>query len=188
MARFIHEVMSTPVVTVGPNSDVKGVIRTMVARNIGSVVVVDGEEPIGIFTERDVVQQLSERHDLLELPVSAVMSSPLILCRPNLPIAEALHVMNSHKIRHLPVVQEGRLKGMVTMRDFANWAENVLTDRQHEVLLKALSLGYFEFPREVNHTALAKVLGMRPSTLTEILRATQKKITKHYLNRLSAGY
>lgn len=115
--------MSRPVVTVSPSARIREALSLMRAKNIGAVVVTRGEEPVGILTERDVTRLLlsMDRDELLDAEVSRVMSSPLITCGPEKAILAAFITMHEKRIRRLPVVEAGRLVGIVTERDLLYW-------------------------------------------------------------------
>lgn len=90
----------------------------MAARKIGSLVVTDGDKVVGIFTERDsLIRVVSKNRDPARTAVSDVMSSPIAVCRPDTSIEECKAVMTEKRLRHLPVVEGGKLVGIVTSGD-----------------------------------------------------------------------
>jgi CBS domain-containing protein len=107
------------VVTVSARSSVADAIRTMHAEQVGSVVVPDaGACPVGIFTERDVLRMYAEGdRDFDALPVESRMTCSLVLGRLTMPVDEALGLMTQHRFRHLPVVEDGKLLGLVSIGD-----------------------------------------------------------------------
>lgn len=93
-------------------------VRYMAEREIGAVVVLDGEWVAGIFTERDLMKKVVlPGMDASTTPVTEVMSRTLILCEAGESQETCRTRMISHRIRHLPVVEEGRLLGLVSLRD-----------------------------------------------------------------------
>jgi CBS domain-containing protein len=87
-------------------------------RNIGGVVVLDDGQLAGIFTERDVLRRVvAQGRDPATTPVRAVMSSPVVTCRPDLGIDECAALMTTRRVRHLPIRDRDELVGMVTIRD-----------------------------------------------------------------------
>jgi CBS domain-containing protein len=101
------------VVTVSAKSSVADAIRTMQAEKVGAVVVPDAERcPVGIFTERDVVRLYADA-----LPVEARMTCSVVLGRLSMPVDEALGLMTERRFRHLPVVEDGKLLGLVSIGD-----------------------------------------------------------------------
>jgi CBS domain-containing protein len=107
------------VVTVSARSSVADAIRTMHAQNVGSVMVPDAEQcPVGILTERDVVRMYAEGdRDFDKLPVEARMTCSVVLGRLSMPVDEALGLMTERRFRHLPVVEDGELLGLVSIGD-----------------------------------------------------------------------
>ena len=106
-------------VTVSANSSVADAIRMMHAENVGSVLVPDAADcPVGIFTERDVLRLHAEgERDFDRVNVAARMTCSLVLGQPQMPVDEALGLMTERRFRHLPVVEAGRLLGLVSIGD-----------------------------------------------------------------------
>lgn len=127
LPRIVKEIMSSPVVTVRPGSTMGEALALMREKNIGAVVVINDEEyPIGILTETDILRAIAEHKHLLELPVSQIMSKPVIFCTPETSILKAFVTMYENNIRRLPVVKNGRLIGIVTERDLIVWVLKLL--------------------------------------------------------------
>ncbi|CAL9565315.1 Inosine-5'-monophosphate dehydrogenase [Nocardiopsis dassonvillei] len=106
------------VVRVPPDATVALLITELARHNIGAVVVVDGERLLGIASERDVVRGL-ERHgaDLLSAPVSSIMTADVVTCAPGDTVEEIGETMTRGRFRHVPVVEDGRLAGIVSIGD-----------------------------------------------------------------------
>ena len=107
------------VVTVSAKSSVADAIRRMHAEKVGSVMVPDAEGcPVGIFTERDVVRLYAEGdRDFDKLPVGSRMTCSVVVGRLSMSVDEALGLMTKHRFRHLPVVEDGKLLGIVSIGD-----------------------------------------------------------------------
>ncbi|MFL6566409.1 MAG: CBS domain-containing protein [Burkholderiales bacterium] len=107
------------VITVSARSSVADAIRTMHAEQVGSVVVPDsGACEVGIFTERDVLRMYAEGdRDFDALPVESRMTCSVMLGRLAMPVDEALGLMTQGRFRHLPVVEDGKLLGLVSIGD-----------------------------------------------------------------------
>jgi CBS domain-containing protein len=107
------------VVTVSAKSSVADAIRRMHAEQVGSVVVPDsGACPVGIFTERDVLRMYAEGdRDFDTLTVEARMTCSVVLGRLSMSVDEALGLMTQRRFRHLPVVEDGKLLGVVSIGD-----------------------------------------------------------------------
>jgi CBS domain-containing protein len=108
-----------PVISVQATNSVAEVVRLLAQRRIGCVPVVDGDNNVvGIFSERDVIYGLSKRGaSLLELKVSEVMTSPAETIAKDTPILAALSLMTRRRIRHLPVVEDDRMVGFISIGD-----------------------------------------------------------------------
>jgi CBS domain-containing protein len=115
---LVRDVMSGNVKTVRPNSTILEVVRKMNKFDVGSVVVVEGDRPVGIITERDILRRVLEVTLAPEaLKAKEIMSSPLVTISDNATVEEAARVMAERNIKKLPVVQDGRLIGIVTTTD-----------------------------------------------------------------------
>ncbi|MGQ0656121.1 MAG: CBS domain-containing protein [Betaproteobacteria bacterium] len=107
------------VVSVSAKSSIADAIRTMHAEKVGAVLVPDAEGcPVGIFTERDVVRLYADGdRDFEALAVEARMTCSLVIGRLSMPVDEALGLMTERRFRHLPVVEDGSLIGLVSIGD-----------------------------------------------------------------------
>ena len=107
------------VATIGPDATVSQAVATLGEKRIGALPVVDTEgQVLGIISERDVIYCLRDRGaDVLQWPVSKVMTAPAITAEPSTPILSALAMMTQRRIRHLPVVARGELAGIVSIGD-----------------------------------------------------------------------
>lgn len=121
----IGEMMTTDLVTVSPDDPVERAVRAMLDRDIGSVVVAEGATAVGVFTERDLSRRILDDPDLLGRPVREVMSSPVISAPSSSEVVEVFGLMDSKKVRRIPVVDGGRLVGIVTERDLLHWVDQV---------------------------------------------------------------
>ncbi len=117
------------VVTASTGDSVLQAVRVLVDHNIGGVVVVDGGEVIGILTERDILRLVARKPDELQaLEVGQVMTRDVIKLAPDDDLAHVMEVMTENRIRHLPVIEEGRLAGIVTIGDVVNAFRRVAED------------------------------------------------------------
>ena len=113
LARKGPEVVSVP-----PSATVLEAARLMNERSIGGVPVLSGGSLAGIFTERDVLRRVVVAgRDPSALTVSEVMTAPVVTCASTARIDECAALMTARRIRHLPVVDEGALAGIVTIGD-----------------------------------------------------------------------
>jgi CBS domain-containing protein len=116
----VERIMKKPVVTVGPNDDVRQAAKLMQQHDIGCVVVVQEGKPLGVLTERDYVRMVAVGR-LPDTKVSEVMSAPPITCEANKKAAEAFVLMATNRIDHLPITKNGLLVGIVAVRDLFFW-------------------------------------------------------------------
>jgi CBS domain-containing protein len=116
---LIRDVMTESVVTAGTASSIGEVARLMRDRNVGSVVLVDGGRPAGLVTDRDLaVGVLAEGRGTSERAADHA-SAPVVTGSPDMDVEEAAGLMIEHGIRRLPVLDDGRLTGIVTVDDLA---------------------------------------------------------------------
>jgi CBS domain-containing protein len=120
-------IMSSPVVHVGPDATVAQALRTMIDHDIGAVIVVDEGSVIGVFTERDLTRRLLDDEGLLDRKVGEVMSTPVTTVNLADEVVFIFHLMTEQGIRRLPVIDGGRLAGIVTERDLLRWVDAVAT-------------------------------------------------------------
>ena len=110
------------VVTVTADVKVSDGLKLLAQRRIGAVPVMDGGRVAGIFSERDVMHCLAEHGGSgLDLPVSAVMSAPAITVGRDEAVLGALTLMTQRRVRHLPVVDNGKLIGLVSIGDLVKY-------------------------------------------------------------------
>ncbi|MDR6305486.1 CBS domain-containing protein [Nitrobacter vulgaris] len=106
------------VVSVAPDVKLSAALKILSEKQIGSVLVVSGTRIDGILSERDVVHVLDKRGAVaLDEPVSLAMTRKVVSCRLSDTVAHLMEVMTAEKFRHLPVVEEGKLVGMVSIGD-----------------------------------------------------------------------
>lgn len=110
------------VATVPVTATLRDVVAELARRNIGALVVVDGESVAGVISERDLVSCLNEQGEsLLERGVAEVMTAPAITVEPGTPVLTALALITARRVRHLPVVVNGRLEGLVSIGDLVKY-------------------------------------------------------------------
>ena len=107
------------VITITPDRDVRELLGLLAEHGIGAVVVSeDGVGVAGIVSERDVVRRIHlYGEEVLEGPVAAIMTTDVETCAPPDELEQLMAVMTEHRIRHLPVLEEGRLVGLVSIGD-----------------------------------------------------------------------
>jgi CBS domain-containing protein len=115
----ILKAKGTAVVTIAPSATIAEAVTLLTRRRIGALVVsTDGREPLGILSERDIVNGLgTSGAGLLERRVDELMTRSVITCAPQDRLADLMALMTERRIRHLPVLQGGRLAGLVSIGD-----------------------------------------------------------------------
>ena len=107
-----------PLVHAEMSDSVRDVARRMTHHNVGAVAVLDSGRLVGIFSERDIVTRIvAEGRDPAETPVGVVMTKNLIVASPNDDVKDAVEKMVAGKFRHLPVISDGNLLAMISIRD-----------------------------------------------------------------------
>ena len=114
------DLMATDVLTVSPNTTIADAARRMIARETGAAVVIESDDLVGLISERDLMRAIPDACSP-ETPVSERMSRQVMTAAPGTSIPEAMAIMIEGRFRHLPVVDGGRVLGMVSMRDLMSW-------------------------------------------------------------------
>jgi len=118
MSLKVEDVMVEDVISVPEKATVKEAAELMNQHEIGCLVVVKDGKPVGIVTETDMVKRVILRPmDPKKIEVRKIMSSPLVVVSPHMKIEEASKIMRKRKIKKLPVIEKGRLVGLVTTTD-----------------------------------------------------------------------
>ena len=106
------------VATVPAGTSVREVVSLLADKRIGAVPVLEGSGICGIFSERDLVRCVADHGpEALDWPVDKVMSSPAVTVEPSTPILAAMSTMTQRRMRHLPVVESGEIRGIVSIGD-----------------------------------------------------------------------
>jgi CBS domain-containing protein len=117
--------------TIAAEATVYDAIVRMVERNVGALLVLNGDRIAGILSERDYLRQIVVKGRTSKTTrVEEIMTSPVVYVGPMQPVEEALAIMNDRRIRHLPVVDEGRLIGLVSIGDLV---KQVAKDRKFHI-------------------------------------------------------
>jgi len=119
----IIEMKGAHVHSVSPKASVLDAVRQMNEERIGCLLVKEDDAVVGIFTERDVLTRVVDSGlDPAGTRVSEVMTTDPVSVRSTLTVPEAMAVVTERRCRHLPVIEEGRLIGMVSIGDLTRWA------------------------------------------------------------------
>ena len=107
--------------SLSPTATVRDALQLMADRNIGSVLIMQGEALLGIFTERDYARKLALKGlASADTPLADVMTAKLYVVGPRQTVQECMGIMTQAKIRHLPVVSDGAVQGLVSIGDLVN--------------------------------------------------------------------
>ena len=118
MSIQMNKVMVNRVITTKKEATVEDAVKLMNKYEIGCLVVVENGRPIGIITERDLLKRvLAKSREPRNAKVTEIMSKPLISAAPNTEIEKATKLMYHKKIKKLPIVEKGKLIGLVTLSD-----------------------------------------------------------------------
>ena len=121
----VSEIMSRNVLTIDLSEKVINAAKIMAEKKIGGLVVVDKYKPVGVITESDLVRKvLSKNLDSSQVKVSDLLDRELISIATNVTLYDAANLMVKNKIRRLPVIQDGKLIGVVTILDLAKHIAN----------------------------------------------------------------
>ena len=121
----LAQVMSSPVTTMKASDALAVAAKKMVKQNIGSVVVLEGREPVGIITERDITRQVVKGNSVLKKSAKKTMSKLRVIASPQMSVQQAFELMLKNEVRRLPVLDDGKLVGIVTEKDLMRWVLRV---------------------------------------------------------------
>ena len=139
----VKDLMTKNVVTIDVNKTVVEAAALMSENDIGDLIVMDDNIPVGIVTERDFVRRVLAEGKSTESKVSEVMTRPLKVIDPDAPIKEAARRMVNKRIRRLPVIKDNKLVGIITAADFAkHLSKKTLTDD----ILEAMGRSHYPVP------------------------------------------
>jgi CBS domain-containing protein len=123
----VEDVMVREVITIDENSTVREAADVMNKFEIGCLIAVKKGKAVGIITERDLLKRVvAEAKDVNRTRVKDVMSSPLVVVEPSMDLEEAVKLMFQIKIKKLPVVEEKRLVGLVSLTDIARFQPQMI--------------------------------------------------------------
>jgi CBS domain-containing protein len=123
----LKDIMVEEVITVEANTTIRKAVKCMNSHEIGCLIVLQDGKPIGIITERDMLKRvLVTTRDPRAVEVGEVMSKPLLFVEPEKEVRDALILMFKHRIKKLPIIENGRLVGLVTLTDITNFMRRYL--------------------------------------------------------------
>ena len=123
----VKDAMKTRVVTARPNQNVFEASKIMKKEDIGSLIICEGNKPIGIVTREDIINKITaEDLKASDVLLKDIMSNELVTCPPDCDISEAAKLMSKHQYERIPIVSMGKLIGIISTREVAKVAPAVL--------------------------------------------------------------
>ncbi len=117
--------MSDPSLTTDSEATVLETVKLMRDHKVGSILIMENERSIGIFTETDLLRKVvAEEKDLGNVKISAVMSTPVITIDPEASLVKAFMIMQQKRVRHLVVTEKTKTVGVISIKDIANYYVN----------------------------------------------------------------
>lgn len=131
LVQHLLDAKGNAVISIAPEASVLDAIRLMAEKGIGSLVVMSGERLEGIVTERDYARKVILKGRASDkTPVAEIMSADVLTTSRNSTVDSCMQMMTDNKCRHLPVVEEGRVVGMVSIGDLVN---AIISDQQEAI-------------------------------------------------------
>ncbi|MCG6964178.1 MAG: CBS domain-containing protein [Acidobacteria bacterium] len=122
LLKAILDFKGSAVHTIAPETTVLDAVGRMNEKGVGALLVTDGDQPVGMFTERDVLRRVVDvRRDPSSTKVAEVMSRELVVVHPEVTVEEAMAIMTERRCRHLPVIEGDDIVGMVSIGDLSRW-------------------------------------------------------------------
>lgn len=104
--------------TITPENTVREALEIMADKRIGALLVMEGDQPVGVFSERDLARRIIRvKESPLDQPVKRLMNSPVITVEPLQTVEECMALMTEKHVRHLPVIERGRVIGVISIGD-----------------------------------------------------------------------
>ena len=125
---------SREVWSVAPNATVFQAIALMAEKSVGALLVMSGDQLDGIISERDYARKvILKGHSSKDVRVYEIMTSPVVIVSPNNTVDEGMAIMTDHRIRHIPVVEDGDVVGVVSIGDLVKWIISGQAETIHEL-------------------------------------------------------
>ena len=129
--RHLLERKGRAIFSVGPNDQVLEAVRSMAEHHVGALLVMRGQELIGILSERDYARKvILMGRSSSETPVSQIMTTQVITVSPDTTVEACMRLMTERRIRHLPVIERGQVAGVISIGDLV---KAVIEDQQQAI-------------------------------------------------------
>ncbi|MFL6394230.1 MAG: cyclic nucleotide-binding/CBS domain-containing protein [Nitrososphaeraceae archaeon] len=127
MAELVRDIMTKDIVTIDEGETALEAARIMSQKGISSLIVVKDEVPKGIITERDFIKKICAKQlEISQVKITSIMSRIRTVADPDTPIEVAVQRMANRGIRRLPIMQEGKVVGIITVTDLARYLRTIL--------------------------------------------------------------
>ena len=127
MSKVVRDIMTKYVVTIDENRTALEAAKIMAEKGISSLIVLKDQKPVGIVTERDFVKKICIKElKISHVKVNEIMSKIRTFADPQVPIAVAVQRMVNHRIRRLPIMENGKVVGIITVTDLAKYLRTML--------------------------------------------------------------
>lgn len=117
MTPFLQQLTSRGCITAAPDSSVKSIAETLTAKQIGTVVIMEKNEIIGIVSERDIIRAIAKDGTIIDMTARDIMTKDVFFISPNVNSTTIMSLMSEKQIRHIPIVEGGKLCGIVSITD-----------------------------------------------------------------------
>jgi CBS domain-containing protein len=120
--------------SIAQDATVLAAIKLMDEKNVGALLVTDGEKPVGVVSERDYARKVTLKDRAAQnVTVREIISGKLITVTPSSTVEECMRIMSNNRVRHLPVLEEGKVVGIVSIGDLVNWIISAQTETIHQL-------------------------------------------------------
>jgi CBS domain-containing protein len=164
----VREIMTRPVITANADLDIFSAAKKMASANVGSLIIVADGRPIGILTERDLVKKVvAKAVDPRSVLVGDIMNSPVVSIEPNASLREAATLMLRSGVKRLPVIDDGKLIGIITDTDLVSGSSLGMNEILSDLLDMHRESIHLEQPRGVVR-GICEVCGQLSDTLESV--------------------
>lgn len=120
--------------SIAPDATVFDAIQMMSDKNVGALLAIDGEQLVGIITERDYTRKVALKGKVSkQTAVREILTGQVIKVNPDSTVQECMRLMTDHRVRHLPVLEAERIVGIVSIGDLVNWIISAQTSTIHQL-------------------------------------------------------